>query len=82
MADDFPYEVAYRAYLRAAKEHWANLDVEAVDLKSVANSPMALPSSHTWGTLYCMGHIGTAGGCVMCGGTIGTALCYSNAQAE
>ncbi len=32
---DSPVEKAYRAYLKAVKEAWASLDVDAIDLKSL-----------------------------------------------
>jgi hypothetical protein len=39
---DSPVEQAYRAYLRAVKEAWANLDVETLDLRNPAPTPEAL----------------------------------------
>jgi hypothetical protein len=43
-SEDSPVEQAYRAYLRAVKEAWANLDVDSVDLKGGAPTPDALKS--------------------------------------
>jgi hypothetical protein len=69
---------AYRAYAQAMKEGMAKLDVEALDIPPGGESDpmmaMAMPS-HCVGTLYCMGHFGCAGGCVMCFGTVGTVMC-------
>jgi hypothetical protein len=38
-SEESPVEQAYRAYLRAVKEAWANLDVEVVDLKTMTVTP-------------------------------------------
>lgn len=77
------HAAAYRAYVKAMQEGMAELDVDALDIPSggTANA-MALPSCHCVGTLYCMGHFGCAGGCVMCAGTVGTIMCYANAAGE
>ena len=41
-SEDSPVEQAYRAYLRAMKQAWADLDVEALDLRNPAPLPEAL----------------------------------------
>ena len=41
-SEDSPVEQAYRAYLRAVKEAWANLDVETLDLKGEGPTPEAI----------------------------------------
>ena len=41
-SEDSPVEQAYRAYLRAVKQAWADLDVEALDLRDPAPIPEAL----------------------------------------
>jgi len=73
-----PFEEAYRAYLRSLKESLADVDVESVDLSRLQRAtPTMLPSSHTVGTLWCMGHVGSAG-CptVGCFGTVGSVGSY------
>jgi hypothetical protein len=65
---------AYRAYVQAMKEGLANLDLEAMEIPSRA-VPNAIPTN-CFGTVYCVGHVGCAGGCVGTFGTVGTAYCY------
>ena len=69
---------AYKAYVQAMKDGMANLDVEAIDIPAGgAATPGLLPSCHCVGTFYCMGHVGCAGGCVGCFGSVGTFACYA-----
>lgn len=51
-----PFEVAYRNYLRAMKDAWAQYDVDAVDLRSHAMLPwgQAVPV-YPWPCLACPG---------------------------
>jgi hypothetical protein len=50
-----PEEVAYRAYLRAVKEYWSNLDIEALDLKGKVPTPYPMipyPCVHCYPCIY------------------------------
>lgn len=49
-----PTEQAYRQYLRSVKDAWADLDVEALDLKASTTSPVVpLGCGGTLGTIFC-----------------------------
>lgn len=85
-----PTEQAYRQYLRSVKDAWADLDVEALDLKASTTLPVVpLGCGGTLGTIFCFPTLAASGPSIAAGPThivpnfcVGTIFCAFTLAAE